>query len=83
MSDDEAITTKIQAQFFLDPDVKVNPMKVTTSNGIVTLEGEVRSQAAKERAIEVARQTDGVMQVIDRLQVQRVTAAPPAPVRRK
>lgn len=80
---DEAITTKIQAQFFLDPDVKVDPMKVTTSNGIVTLEGEVRSQAAKDRAIEVARQTDGVMQVIDRLQVQRATGGRPAPARRK
>jgi hyperosmotically inducible protein len=83
VSADDEITTKIQAQFFLDPDVKVNPMKVTTSNGIVTLEGEVRSQAAKDRAIEVARQTDGVMQVIDRLQVQRVNGGRPAPARRK
>jgi osmotically-inducible protein OsmY len=83
VSADEAITTKIRAQFFLDPDVKVTPMKVTSSDGIVTLEGEVQSQAAKDRAIEIARQTDGVMQVIDRLQVRRTTGSRPAPAGRK
>jgi osmotically-inducible protein OsmY len=46
-------------------------MKVTTQDGVVVLEGTVPNQAAKDRALEVARQTEGVVQVIDRLQVER------------
>jgi osmotically-inducible protein OsmY len=77
--DDATITTKIQAKYFLDRDVKVGGMDVTTKDGVVMLEGTVATQAAKDRAIELARETEGVIQVVDRLQVR--TAERPAPKR--
>jgi len=77
--DDATITTKIQAKYFLDSDVKVGGMDVTTKDGVVMLEGVVATQAAKDRAIELARETEGVVQVVDRLQVRDATPPPPAP----
>lgn len=41
---------------------------VDTFKGVVTLSGRVKSQAERERAIMLARQTDGVTEVKDALQ---------------
>lgn len=78
--DDATITTKIQAKYFLDSDVKVGGMDVTTKDGVVMLEGTVSTQAAKDRAIALARETEGVVQVVDRLQVRG--SEPPASSRK-
>jgi hyperosmotically inducible protein len=67
--DDAAVTTKIQAKFFLDRDIKQGGMDVTTKDGVVLLDGTVPSQEAKDRALTIVRDTDGVVQVIDRLRV--------------
>ena len=65
------ITTKIQAQYFADADVKPWNVDVTTSSGgIVTLEGTVDSAEAKAEAVRIARETDGVSRVDDRLKVE-------------
>ena len=74
--DDATITTKIQAKYFLDRDVKAGAMDVTTKDGVVLLDGSVPTQAARDRALLLARETDGVVQVVDRLKVQ-------GPARRK
>jgi hyperosmotically inducible periplasmic protein len=71
--DDATITTKIQAKYFLDRDVKAGAMDVTTKDGVVLLDGTVPTQASKERALTLARETDGVVQVVDRLKVQAPT----------
>lgn len=64
------ITTKIQAQYFMTPDVRARGVDVTTSDtGVVTLAGEVESQESRRRAEEIARQTDGVRQVENQLRV--------------
>jgi osmotically-inducible protein OsmY len=42
---------------------------VTAKNGVVLLQGTVTSAAAKQRALTIARGTDGVTQVVDRVQV--------------
>ncbi len=67
---DTTVSTRIQAKYFLDRDVKAGAMTVTTKDGVVLLEGIVPTQAAKDRAIAIARDTAGVVQVVDRLQVQ-------------
>ena len=67
---DTTITTRIQAKYFLDRDVKAGGMDVTTKDGVVLLEGTVPTQAARDRAIAIAQETTGVIQVVDRLQVQ-------------
>jgi hyperosmotically inducible protein len=72
---DSWITTKIEAQYFADADVKARRIDVTTRNGVVTLSGHVDNDQAREQAISIARNTDGVLRVEDRLSTQRETVA--------
>lgn len=67
--EDPWITTKIQSKYFLDPDVKGHRIDVDTSNGVVTLTGNVGSSSRKELAERIARETDGVVRVVNRLAV--------------
>jgi osmotically-inducible protein OsmY len=70
------ITSKIQAQYFTDPDVKGWDIDVTTtSDGVVTLTGEVDSVQSRDRAVQVARATDGVRRVEDHLRLEGDAAA--------
>lgn len=62
-------TTKIQAKYFTDADVKGRNIDVTTRDGVVTLSGEVENEAARQKAVQIARQTEGVRDVQDRLRV--------------
>jgi osmotically-inducible protein OsmY len=73
------ITTKIQSQYFLSPDVKGNNIDVTTmGNGHVTLRGTVESAAERQEAVRIARATDGVRDVSDELRVAADPDARPA-----
>lgn len=64
------ITTKIHAQYFVNPDLKPWNIDVTTaSGGVVTLEGTVDSQQDKSEAVRIARETEGVTRVEDRLRI--------------
>jgi osmotically-inducible protein OsmY len=75
------ITTKIQAQYFVNAEVKPWNVDVTTgNNGVVTLEGEVETAADKAEAVRIARETDGVTRVEDRLRVKGESANPAAGV---
>jgi osmotically-inducible protein OsmY len=71
--EDAWITTKIQSQYFLEPDVKGHQIDVDTRNGVVTLSGSVESAARKQQAEVIARDTNGVRRVVNRL---TVTAQP-------
>ena len=71
------ITTKIQAQYFINPEIKPWNIDVTTSNkGVVLLEGEVDSTDDKAEAVRIARATEGVTRVDDRLRVKGATDKP-------
>ena len=67
---DTLVTTKVQAMFYLDREVKAMDIAVTTHGGIVTLTGTVDSEAVRKKAVADARSTDGVKQVIDKLSVK-------------
>ena len=67
---DASITTKIMAKMTLDDLVKARTIDVTTDGPIVTLAGRVHSQEERERALRLARETEGVQQVVDRLRVE-------------
>jgi len=56
--------------------VKSAPIEVTAKSGVVLLRGTVPTRAAKERALTVARGTDGVTQVVERIQVSPAKSAP-------
>jgi osmotically-inducible protein OsmY len=67
---DASVTTKIMAKMALDDLVKARTIDVTTDGPIVTLSGRVHSQEERDRALRLARETQGVTQVVDRLTVQ-------------
>ena len=68
-ADDSGITMRVQARYFGDTDVKGRNIDVDTRNGIVTLTGHVESEAARNRAVTLARGVEGVTRVEDKLVV--------------
>lgn len=66
---DTWLTSKIQAKYFLDDVVKLRNIEVSSSNAVVTLSGTVATEAERRRAIALARTTDGVQNVVERLAV--------------
>jgi len=68
---DTWITTKVQAMFFLDKDVKGLQIDVTTKAGVVTLTGTVPTEATRHKAVADARSIEGVAQVVDNLVVRK------------
>ena len=65
-----SLTAKIKAKMVLDDVVKARSISVSTEGTTVTLTGTVHSQAERDRALSLARETDGVTKVIDRLDVR-------------
>jgi hyperosmotically inducible periplasmic protein len=64
---DAWVTTQVYAKFFMDPDIKGRNIKVETMSGVVTLTGTVQSSAQRNQAVAMAKTTDGVKQVVDKL----------------
>jgi hypothetical protein len=68
---DGAITAKIKSKMALDDTIKSRDIHVSTSNGAVTLSGKVASAAERDRAMQLARETDGVKSVTDQMQIAK------------
>src|SRR5688572_7159252 len=77
---DAGITTAVKGKLAADNDVKAYQIDVETQDRVVTLTGTVENDAAKTRAVEIARGTDGVRSVTDRITVSdaNLTSAPPS-----
>jgi hyperosmotically inducible protein len=71
---DAGITTSVKSQLVDDELVRARNINVDTQNRVVTLQGDVRSAEEEARALEIARNTDGVSNVIDEIEI--VQAAP-------
>jgi hyperosmotically inducible protein len=69
--DDAAITTKVKSKFLADTDVPGLKIDVDTTNGVVTLSGTVKTAAEKQHAMKIAKATDGVKSVVDRIKVAK------------
>jgi osmotically-inducible protein OsmY len=67
---DGALTAKIKSKMALDDSVRARSIDVTTRDHVVTLSGIVQSVAEHDRAVQLARETDGVTRVIDKLTVK-------------
>ena len=65
-----ALTSKIKAKMVLDDNIRARAIDVTTDGGTVTLSGTVRSVDEHDRAVRLARETDGVLRVTDRLRIE-------------
>ena len=68
--DDTVITTKVKAEIFNDPMLKVLQINVETFKGVVQLSGFVKSAEVSERAAKVARAVNGVKGVKNDLVVK-------------
>jgi osmotically-inducible protein OsmY len=67
--EEAALTTKIKAKMALDDVVKARSIDVTTRGTTVTLSGIVGSKAEHDRAMALARETEGVTDVIDNMKM--------------
>ena len=67
---DSVITTKIKAAMAKDSEVSATKIKVDTDNsGVVTLSGTAKSQREADKAIQIAKGTEGVMSVNSQIHV--------------
>ena len=64
-TNDPGITTKVKAKLAADDTVKSYRIDVDTKDSVVTLSGQVDTAVAKARAVELARSTEGVRDVVD------------------
>ena len=65
-----SVTLKIKSKMALDDLVKARTINVDTTGSVVTLTGTVASSQERERAVRLARETAGVTNVVDQLQVK-------------
>jgi osmotically-inducible protein OsmY len=71
---DAGITTAVKSKLAADDTVKAYQIDVDTNRKVVTLSGDVQSTVAKEQALKLARETDGVRDVVDKLTVSETAA---------
>ena len=65
-----SVTAKIKSKMALDDLVKARNIDVDTNGTVVTLTGVVGSEAERQRAVQLAKETEGVTSVIDHLQTR-------------
>ena len=66
---DEWITTRVHERFVSEDLLKDSDISVDTKKHVVTLKGTVIGRAGRSRATSVARQTEGVHRVVNRLTI--------------
>jgi hyperosmotically inducible periplasmic protein len=66
---DAGITTKVKSKFLGDTNVPGLAIDVDTKDGVVTLTGNVPTAAEKQRALKLAKETDGVKSVVDKIKL--------------
>ena len=71
---DAGITTAVKSKLAADDMVKAYKVDVDTENKVVTLSGDVDTAAQRAHAVMIARNTDGVADVIDQLRINPTEA---------
>ena len=66
---DAWITTRVKSKFVGEDLLKGSDINVDTNDHVVTLKGTVMSTAARARAVEQAKEVEGVHKVVDRLAI--------------
>lgn len=67
---DASLTTKVKAALLAEPELKSLEIHVETVKGTVHLSGRVGSEAAIQKAVEVARNVKGVKMVKNELRLK-------------
>lgn len=67
LSSDATITSSVKTKFIKDEYIKAFDINVDTYESVVTLHGNVPSEAVKERAIKLASSVKGVKKIVTKL----------------
>ena len=67
---DGSLTAKINGKMALDDPVKALNLDVDSVGGVVTVKGVVNSEQERQRALQLARETEGVTRVVDQLTIR-------------
>jgi hyperosmotically inducible protein len=73
---DTTITTAVKNKLAADPTTSAARINVDTSNGIVTLSGKVPTTAERSEAERIARNTQGVTQVVNNISAEQGAGGP-------
>jgi len=76
---DAGITTSVKSRLVTDDVVKARQIDVDTRDHVVTLSGEVNTTEEEQKALQIARSTKGVREVVDHISVGPAVAHAPAP----
>lgn len=71
---DAGITTSVESRLAADDTVRAYQVDVNTTNRVVTLRGDVHTELEKQQAVRLARDTEGVRDVIDQVRVNPTAA---------
>ena len=63
------LTAKIRAKMALDDTIEARRLNVDTAGTVVTVRGSVASASQRQRVLQLARETEGVTSVVDRIVV--------------
>lgn len=63
------ITSRVKTRFMADKTLRASAIDVDTSDNVVTLNGFVPNEAARARAVALAREIEGVKSVVDNLKI--------------
>jgi len=69
--EDGVVTAKVKAKLTEDPVTKALQINVETFKGTVQLSGFVETEQARARALQIAKETAGVRNVKDAMEVRR------------
>jgi osmotically-inducible protein OsmY len=73
---DTEVTAKVKAAFHRDSTTHPYDIDVTTTAGVVTLEGKIPSHDVAVRATQLAMETEGVRRVRDRMVIISAASSP-------
>ena len=68
---DTGITTRVKTAIFHEPELKVMAIHVSTEDRVVTLSGTVKTRAERSKAIQAARNVEGVKAVKSELTLEK------------
>jgi hyperosmotically inducible protein len=68
-TDDMGVQSRVKMALVNDPDIKGLSVDTSVNRGVVTLTGQVESEAQRARAVQVTAQVRGVTRVEDSLTV--------------
>jgi hyperosmotically inducible protein len=67
---DDTIYDKVRISLASDIDVKGAGLKVDVKDGVVTLSGNIESQAQKDKATHITKKVKGVKKVVNNIEVK-------------